>query len=59
MTCLAGVAQCKGCSHTGLRIDQRRRKNWTRENIARGTSKKQMLERRQWMWQEGSNGIRD
>jgi hypothetical protein len=32
----AGVAQHKGRLHTRLMVKQRRRKKWTRDNVARG-----------------------
>jgi hypothetical protein len=39
----AGVARRKGCGHKGLTVKQRQQKNWTRDNVARGTSKGQMF----------------
>jgi hypothetical protein len=59
MTCHAGVAQRKGCSHEELSVDQGQRKNQTRNKFARGTQKGQMPRRRQLMHQEGANGTRN
>jgi hypothetical protein len=43
MTRHAGVAQCKGRGHKGPMVEERRRKNQTRDNVARGTSKGRMF----------------
>jgi hypothetical protein len=43
MTCHAGVAQHKVCSLTGPTVEQRQRKNQTKDSVARGTQKGQMF----------------
>jgi hypothetical protein len=55
----AGVAQHKGHGHTGLTVEQRQQKKWTRENVARGTLKRWTFGKRQQRKQEGINEIRN
>jgi hypothetical protein len=54
--CCAKVARRKGYSYEGLSVEQERRKNKTKNNIARGTRIGWTLGRSQLMCQEGTNG---
>lgn len=59
MTCHAGVAWRKGRGHIGPNVKQRRRKNWTTDNVARGTPNGQTFGKRRRVQPECSTGIRD
>jgi hypothetical protein len=55
----AGVAWHKGRGHKGLTVEQRRRKNRTRDIVARGTSKGRTFGKRRRAQPECNNGIRN
>jgi hypothetical protein len=59
MTRYAGAAQHKGHGHRGLTVEKREQKKRTRENVARGTSKRWRFGKRRQAKQEGINGIRN
>jgi hypothetical protein len=64
MTRCAKVAQSKGHGlqkrrHEGSSVEQERRKNQTRNKIARGTLEGRTFGRRRLMCQEGTNGNRN
>jgi hypothetical protein len=59
MTCHAGTARHKGHSRKGPMVEQTQQKNWSRDHVARRTSKGQMLGKRRQKQPECNNGIRD
>jgi hypothetical protein len=53
------VARRNGRGHTGPKVEEKRREKWTRNIVARGTSKGRRFAKRRRVQQEYNNGIRN